>query len=395
MQTENRDGKALSQSKVLVLGEFAGAHETLLVKYLANRATAVAFIEVLITRYYKPGMDILRASCYRTGVPEKRFCHGRNFGFILRFRKTRKALFYALILLYLAISLARLRCRFDICIACNVPFPLIGLTLRRLRLVQKVIFVSVTHFPHNMRLFRFIDKISQNACDAVWYQTKRMQEVKAEEGWIKNRSIPRILVPIGVDAGSKSPDNQIERRTMGYVGRLDKDMGLDLVFQAFSEVVAVVPDAKFIIIGSGPSEEELQEKAQVLGLTDNIEFKGFIGDRETVEEILARCAVGIVPYIPIPGDPVYYADSSKVKEYIQAGIPMIITKVPEVAAEIEQQEAGFAVEYDKDVVAKAMIRLLTDNELWQDYRENVRKLVTKYDYMKIYDEAFRASGLEI
>jgi glycosyltransferase involved in cell wall biosynthesis len=222
-----------------------------------------------------------------------------------------------------------------------------------------------------------------------------MQEVKAEEGWIKNKGIPRILVPIGVDASSKSPNNRVERRTVGYVGRLDKDMGLDLVIQAFSEVVKTIPDAKFVIIGSGPSEKELQEKAQMLGLTDNIEFKGFIGDRETVEEILARCVVGIVPYIPIPGDSVYYADSSKVKEYIQAGIPIIITKVPEVAATIEQETAGFAVEYDKDEIAKAMINLLTENRLWQDCRKNVQKLATKYDYVKIYDEALRASGLEI
>jgi glycosyltransferase involved in cell wall biosynthesis len=395
VKAENRDSKALSQSKVLVFGEFAGAHETLLVKYLAERTSVVAFIEVLITRYYKPGMDSLRVSHYRAGNLEKSFSHGRNWGVLLRFRKTRKALFYTLTLLYLTISLARLRCKFDICIACNVPFPLVGLTLRKLRLARKVIFVSVTHFPHNKRLFRFIDKVSQNACDAVWYQTQRMQEVKAEEGWIKNKGIPRILVPIALDVGSKGSANRVERRNVGYVGRLDKDMGLDLAIDAFSEVVKIVPDAKFVIVGSGPFEKQLQEKAQMLGLADKIEFKGFIGDRKAVEEVLARCALGVVPYIPMPGDPMYYADSSKVKEYLQAGIPIIITKVPEIAAEIGRDKAGFVVEYNKEEIAEAMTKLLTDDELWQLCRENVRQLATKYDYRKIYDEAFRASGVEI
>jgi glycosyltransferase involved in cell wall biosynthesis len=105
--------------------------------------------------------------------------------------------------------------------------------------------------------------------------------------------------------------------------------------------------------------------------------------------------VGIVPYIPVPGDPMYYADSSKVKEYIQAGIPIvIITNVPEVAVEIEGETAGFAVEYAKDEIAKAMIRLLTDDRLWRDYGENVRKLSTRYDCVKIYDAAFRGSGID-
>jgi glycosyltransferase involved in cell wall biosynthesis len=395
VKVENSDGKALSQSKVLVLGEFAGAHETLLTKYSAERATAVAFIEVLPTRYYKPGMDFLRVSCYRTGNLERSFSYGSNWGFLLRFRKTRKVLLYTLDILYLIMSLARLRCKFDICLACNVPFPLVGLTLRKLRLVRKVIFVSATHFPRNIRLFRFIDKIGQNACDAVWYQTKRMQEVKAEEGLLKNKDIPRILVPIGVDVRSKGPNNRIERRTVGYVGRLDKDMGLDLVIHAFSEAVKIVPDAKFVIIGSGPSEKELKEEAQMLGLTDNVEFKGFIGERKTVEEILSRWAAGIVPYIPVPGDPMYYADSSKVKEYIQAGIPIVITRVPEVAVEIEEETAGFAVEYDKDEVAKAIIRFLTDDSLWQECRENTTHLAFKYNYRELYENAFLGSGIKL
>lgn len=389
------DSKALSQSKVLVLGEFAGAHETLLVKYLVDRATTVAFIETLLTRYYSPGMDILRASCYRTGHLEARFGYGGNSGLLLRPSKTRRWLLYALTVLYLAMSLTRLRHRFDICIACNVPFPLVGLTLRKLRLVRKVIFVSVTHFPHNMHLFRFIDKISQNACDAVWYQTKRMQHVKEKEGWIKNKLILRILAPIGVDTRNKSPNNRVERRTMGYLGRLDKDMGLDLTIEAFLGVTDSVPDARLVIIGSGPSEKELQEKARMLGLTDSIEYKGFIGDRKIVEGILARWAVGIVPYVPVPGGSVYYADSSKAKEYIQAGIPIITTKVPEVALEIEQEKAGFAVEYDRDELAKAMIRLLTDDKLWQNCRENVGQLAAKYDYREIYDGAFRASRINL
>ena len=82
------------------------------------------------------------------------------------------------------------------------------------------------------------------------------------------------------------------------------------------------------------------------------------GERKVVEEILARCAIDVVPYIPILGDPMYYADSSKAKEYIQAGIPIIMTRVLEAAVTIEQEKAGFAVEYDKDGVAKAIITVL-------------------------------------
>lgn len=258
-----------------------------------------------------------------------------------------------------------------------------------------MIFVNVTYFPRNMRVFRFIDRISQNACDAVWYQTERMRRVKAEEGWIKNKEIPRLLLPIGVAVDSESQSNPLERRTVGYVGRLDKDMGLDLVIEAFLQVTERVPDARFVIVGSGPSEGKLKQKVRMLGLEGNVEFKGFIGDRELVERMLTKWAVGVAPYVPEPGDPTYYADSAKAKEYIQAGIPIIITKVPEVALEIEQEKAGFAVEYDKDEVADAIIRLLTDAELWRDCQENTTRLALKYNYRELYESAFLKSGINL
>lgn len=41
-----------------------------------------------------------------------------------------------------------------------------------------------------------------------------------------------------------------------------------------------------------------------------------------------------------------------------------------------------------------MIKLLTDDWIWQECRENVRQLAIEYDYRKTYDEAFQASGTD-
>lgn len=91
---------------------------------------------------------------------------------------------------------------------------------------------------------------------------------------------------------------------------------------------------------------------------------------------------------------IQFTDSAKVKEYMECDTPIIITKVPEIVLEIEEKRAGFAVNYNKGEIAEAMIKLLTDDELWQQCRENIRQLAIKYDYRKIHDEAFRASGIE-
>jgi len=400
---KNRCTELLPQSKVLVLGEFAGGHETLLTKYLVDRTIVVAFIEFLLTRYYKPGMDILRASYYRGGKLERGLNYGSRWGFLLGSGKFRRVPFYALCLAYTVICLMRFRTKFDICLASNIPFPLVGLALRRLGLVEKVIFISVTHFPSPkggadatiLRLFRFIDKLAHNSCDAIWYQTSRMRKVKEQEGFVKSHKVPRILAPIGVERSGTEDTTmeEIERTSVAYVGRLDDDIGLELVIEAFSLVVKKVPNAKFKIIGSGSSEARLRQEVRALGLETNVEFLGFIGDREKVRDILSRCAVGIAPYIPSLDYSMQYADSAKAKEYIECGIPVIITKVPEIAFEIEGEKAGFALNYDKSEIAKAMIKLLTDDKLWRECHKNIKRLAQKYDYRKIYDQAFRASGI--
>jgi len=379
-----------------VIGEFAASTEALLSKYLAEKANSVAFIEVLLTRYYKPGMDFIRVSSYGAGKLEKSFKYGHRWGFLLHFSTTRKFSLYALTLLYLVISLLRVGVKFDTCVACNVPFPLVGLMLRRLRLIRKVIFISVVH-PHQSRLFRFVDKIALNSCDAIWYQTIRMEKIKEEEGFIKNHNIPKILVPIGVgsEGVGDAVASQIDWRSIGYVGRLDNDIGLELVIEAFSQVIKKVPNAKLKIIGSGPTEEELKLKVKRLGLEEKVEFLGFIGDRRRTKDILSRCALCVAPYIPEKAYSMHYADSAKAKEYIEYGTPIIITKVPEIAFEIGEKKAGFAVNYDKNEIAEAMIRLLTDDKLRQECRENIKQLTLKYDYKKIYNEALWGSGIKL
>lgn len=388
-----------------MIGEFAASTEALLSKYLAEKANSIDFIEVLLTRYYKPRMNFIRVTRYAAGKLIASSDYGSRWSFLLHFGKTRRTFLHILCLMHIALCLFKLKPKFDICIACaGTHFALIGLALRRLGLVTEVFFISVFHPSPSKgfnidaildRFLRFSDRIAHNSCDVIWYQTLRMKDIKEREGFVKNENIPRILVPIGVlNDREDLSNNQVERTTVGYVGRLDEDMGLESALEAFSQVVKVVPNARLIIIGSGPSEEKLRQKVQTIGLGDNVDFRGFIGDRKKVEDILSKCAISIAPYIPSPDNPMQYADSAKAKEYMQYGTPIIITKVPEIAFEIEVRRAGFAVNYDKEKIAEAMIKLLTDDGLWQECRENVRQLAIKYDYRKIYDDAFQASGIK-
>jgi glycosyltransferase involved in cell wall biosynthesis len=120
-----------------------------------------------------------------------------------------------------------------------------------------------------------------------------------------------------------------------------------------------------------------------------------MSDRVKAKEILSRCAISIAPYVPGVAYSIQYTDPAKVKEYIECGTPVIMTKVPELAGEIHKKEAGFSVDYNMEEMTDAILKLLTDDELWLEYRKNIRQLADDYDYIKLFDQAFSASGIEL
>ncbi|MBV9772539.1 MAG: glycosyltransferase [Gemmatimonadetes bacterium] len=75
-----------------------------------------------------------------------------------------------------------------------------------------------------------------------------------------------------------------ETLLVGGVGNLTYRKGFDLLLDAFA--AAAVPDARVVIVGAGPEEGALRERAARLGVADRVHFAG---QRSDVPEVLAAC----------------------------------------------------------------------------------------------------------
>jgi glycosyltransferase involved in cell wall biosynthesis len=394
----------LSELKVIEVGVLAGGPESLLAKYLRQRVKSFTFIENLHTRYYQTGMDLLHVSHYRNGKLERTFKAGKNLRFLLKWRKTRRILYYTLVMSGILLSVLRLRTRYDLFIAIDSPYPFSGLVLRKLRLAQKAFSIIGDHFPRQKRgnlgaffswFYGYSDKLAQNKSDAVWYFTSRLLDINRDEGVIRNDFVPRLVVPIGIDLemSRNEPEDNRERNSIGYIGRLNDEIGLELVLEAIGEVVNTIPGVTLKIIGSGDNEQTLKAMVHEKGLDNNVIFYGFMSDRDKAKAILSRCAASIAPYVPGIAYSIQYTDPAKVKEYIECGTPVIMTRIPGLATEIHEKKAGVAVDYNLEEMTDAILKLLTDDELWHEYRKNIGQLAERYDYVKLYDEAFITSGI--
>jgi glycosyltransferase involved in cell wall biosynthesis len=83
----------------------------------------------------------------------------------------------------------------------------------------------------------------------------------------------------------------VTTRNVLYVGRLSREKGPDLVLEA----MALVPgDSRAVIIGDGIDMGYLHKRADALGLTDRVDFRGWLNGA-ALEDEYRRAAIVVVP----------------------------------------------------------------------------------------------------
>jgi glycogen(starch) synthase len=79
-----------------------------------------------------------------------------------------------------------------------------------------------------------------------------------------------------------------------YVGRLAPEKGVDVAVSAFATIFNRFPHARFKIAGDGPARSELENQVARLGLTDAVEFTGWIHP-EKIPALINKCTLVVVP----------------------------------------------------------------------------------------------------
>jgi phosphatidylinositol alpha-1,6-mannosyltransferase len=141
-------------------------------------------------------------------------------------------------------------------------------------------FLKYIHFPLKVILKMILknaDKIITNS----YYTTSHVKKL----GIPKNRIIQTLL---GVDTKKfypSQPDAEISKK-YGLKGkkiiitvcRLIERKGVDMVISALPRVLQTVPEAVFLIVGSGEDKERLEEIAREKGVRDKVIFAGNVSD---------------------------------------------------------------------------------------------------------------------
>ena len=143
-------------------------------------------------------------------------------------------------------------------------------------------FVVTTHY-HGASASRFRDALLSFYRPLGRWTVRQADEVIAVSEWEHERlredfGVDATVIPNGLDVErfAEAKPGEHERLYLLCVGRLEEYKGVQYVIRALSEL----PEYDLLVAGSGPYQEELERIAREEGVSDRVEFLGYVDDEQ-------------------------------------------------------------------------------------------------------------------
>jgi glycosyltransferase involved in cell wall biosynthesis len=216
------------------------------------------------------------------------------------------------------------------------------------------------------------------------------QDDYIESPHLKNYKDKVVTIPNGVDTElfkpSNTPRNKNQIFFLSVLDKFHKYKGLDYLLDAIVEVKKVIPDVKLVVGGKGELLDHYKQTAQRLKIEDNVEFKGFLTDKEVIKQY-ATSELFVLPSI----SSLQEGFGIVVLEALSCKTPVISTTIVGVADDVVKTNSGIIIPTkDTQALTDSIIKILQDDNLKEEMGENGRKLVQeKYEWKiiakKIHD----------
>jgi len=161
-----------------------------------------------------------------------------------------------------------------------------------------------------------------------------------------------------------------DSKVVGIFARLIEDKRHEVFLKAAKRIVQETGrKIHFLVVGKGKLEKHLKRLASELEIAENVVFTGL---RDDVPELLKITDVSVLSSRR-EGFPMIILES------MASGVPFISTNVGGVGEIIRDGESGFIVEQESpEDLAKAMITVLTNEDLHRRLAERSRKIVESF-----------------
>jgi glycosyltransferase involved in cell wall biosynthesis len=199
------------------------------------------------------------------------------------------------------------------------------------------------------------------------------------------------VIPNGIESSSyqqystrAGSDTTSIKHSAVFVGRLVFYKNLQTVIRAFRKVIAVIPNAKLIIMGDGPSKEELLKEASPI--KENVIFTQRVSHPQKVKRI-AESSFMVFPSIN-EGFGIAIIEAFACKK------PVLVSDIRPMSDIVKDNYSGFLISpFDEEEWANKMIYLFRNTEQQKRMGENAyQEFQSKYRieaiitaYLRLYE----------
>ena len=296
------------------------------------------------------------------------------------------------------------RKKYDLFIGLESINALSGVILKKLGFVKKVIYYVSDYSPSRYksgwfnRLYLALDRIAIANADHLWDVSLAMMPARIKAGLNPKFSgkvvhVPNALYPEQINY---LPFNETETFSLVFAGTLGPENGPDIAIAAMKIIVKKYPKSKLHIYGGGDSDlKRLNKLAERIKVKNNVVFHGFMTDQIKLSNEIKKYRIGLAPYKAIPGSPRWWADATKIRLYLAAGLPVITTQVPPLGKELIEANAGIVTKDNPKETAAAIIKLFENQNLYKTLRENAIKKAKDNVWENTYKSALLKSGIDL
>jgi glycosyltransferase involved in cell wall biosynthesis len=189
-----------------------------------------------------------------------------------------------------------------------------------------------------------------------------------------------VVIPTGVNL-STFPFNPYSARSLQilFVGSLIQRKGVNVLLEAFSQILPHFPTVKLVIVGEGEEESNLLIQAEKLNISENVIFLGTKNQSE-VSHLMQDSKIFVLPSLE-------EGQGAVLVEAMASGTPCIGSRVGGIPGVIDSSTGLLFAPGNSEELAGKLVALLTDFELWTSFAVNGRKKAeTQYSWSNLANQ---------
>jgi glycosyltransferase involved in cell wall biosynthesis len=192
------------------------------------------------------------------------------------------------------------------------------------------------------------------------------------------RGFEPLRTAVGLDVTSFAPADPAELPPRAvFLARMTHMKGVRDALEAWALVLQRVPEARLVMVGSGPEVQPARTFAEELGVSSAVEWRGFVSEEEK-RAILHESRLLLAPSRE-------EGWGIAVAEALAGGVPVVAYTLPVLDELFGSSYVGAPVG-DVDGLAARAVDVLTDDGVAARLSREGRELVARYDVARVAEQ---------